>query len=209
MNRRSATITRNFGYRGTDRFRRRGIHEPWIEPYAFEDVVPLPIMVNLNTTGWAIAKRVFDAYCAMKSDDDENEEVDVNGHLRMLQDERTKDDRGRRTRDDERALQAMRNVAAPQVDTSTTDEAPRRRSARLRSRPNAGLAAVQVTGHNRTQGAPPKVELEHLRDISLLHSLLTGGDSKAGACDGGDGLGSNPGLVAGSYPKEPLTGAGL
>ena len=28
-------------------------------------------------------------------------------------------------------------------------------------------------------------------------------------CDGGDGLGSNPGLVAGSYPKEPLIGAGL
>ena len=45
--------------------------------------------------------------------------------------------------------------------------------------------------------------------FKLLHSLLTGGDSKAGACDGGDGLGSNPGLVAGSYPKEPLIGAGL
>ena len=80
--------------------------------------------------------------------------------------------------------------------------------ARLRSRPNAGLKAVQVSGHYRTQGAPPEVELEYLRGISLLHSLLSGGDSKAGACDGGDGLGSYPGLVAGSYPKEPLTGAG-
>ena len=176
--------------------------EPWIEPYVFEDVVPLPIMVNLNTTGWAIAKRVFDAYCAVRSGEVEDEEVDVNGHLRMLQDERTKDDRERRTREDERALRSSGE------DTGTTEEAPRRRSARLRSRPNAGLKAVHVSGQYRTQGAPPEVELEHLRDISLLHSLLTGGDSKAGACDGGDGLGSYPGLVAGSYPKEPLTGAG-
>ena len=68
-------------------------------------------------------------------------------------------------------------------------------------------AASSQQHHGESRAAA--VELEHLRDISLLHSLLTGGDSKAGACDGGDGLGSNPGLVAGSYPKEPLTGAGL
>ena len=64
-------------------------YEAWIETYAYEDILPVPILPTLNATGYAIPKRMFDAYCVKR----DGPEMGVEEHARQ---------RARQVREDNR-----------------------------------------------------------------------------------------------------------
>ena len=163
----------------------------------------------------------------MRGRDADDEDVDVDGHMKMLAKVRADADSGRRTRKDEAELNQLRvgqdtDVQAgleraeplPDKGRVSRQRAPRR-SGRLRTlRQRAAVAAASTgtaePGRRLCGGSvyPPRDELEHLLDASHLLCCASGRYSKAGACDGGD-PGLFPGLVAGSYPRSrPLSRRG-
>ena len=147
-----------------------------------------------------------------------NEEVDVDGHLRMLAKERARDDRDReRKRNGVRKLEGHRidgdAHGVPRADAGgnggRTAGPKVRRSSRLRGLQTGRTARVQAFTTSK-QGKPPITELEHLLDMTHLLCCMPGRSSKAGACGGGAGAegdyhpGCYPSLVAGSYPRDRL-----
>ena len=151
--------------------------EPWIESFAFEDVIPLPILPTLNKTGWAIPKRVFDAYCVRYQDSS----TTVDDHLTFLSNQQADDD----TERIKRHAAATRDTASTtteEQDTGMTHEPKHnptgiRRSTRLASGSAAALTA------NR-DSRPPQTELDYVMTIAFTN-LIANGKSRAGACDGG------------------------
>ena len=112
-------------------------YEPWIESYAFEDLLPLPIETSLTPSGWTIPKRVFDAYCMRV----EKPGVSVNEHIDMLSRKQLQDDEDRRLRleaaaeankDTHAASRAARLVPRLLTDSRLhVSPQPRRRALRL------------------------------------------------------------------------------
>ena len=171
-------------------------YEPWIESYAFEDLLPLPIETSLTPSGWTIPKRVFDAYCMRI----EKPEVSVNEHIDMLNRKQLQDDEDRRLR--------LEAAAEANEDTHATSRAARpaptderrhglRRSTRRATKRTAATAAIHAYQVTR----PPRSELEYFRAISYINSMV-GCDSRAGACGGGLALG----MTEFAYPLVSRSG---
>ena len=102
-------------------------YEPWIESYSFEDIVPIPILPTLNATGWAIPKRVFDAYCHTTT----APTTTIDEHMAKLKSIEDEDDKSRAKRHDnkQKAQQTAKNEEADTKEVSRN----LRRSPRLNS----------------------------------------------------------------------------